>query len=178
MSSIPNSGSMVSLVCQNYFDHYIRPKLGPAKGLEVSAHNVFNLRVQMKVVSHCSIILKWNLISRAQNEGCITLSHYFEMDVMFLGFKVPKVGFLVAKEPNTLFDQNRKIKWNGIIGWNLVELVYQEFIKKYTVAVFENFICPSEVDLLMFSQLCFYHYSDMKTVGVNKMYKQGHIYLR
>ena len=44
LASLLDSGSMVSLVQQSYFDWNIKPKLEPARGLEVSLHNLFDLK--------------------------------------------------------------------------------------------------------------------------------------
>ena len=45
-----DSSSTVSLVHQNYFDGYLRSKLGPAKVLETNAHQFVNLKVKKKVI--------------------------------------------------------------------------------------------------------------------------------
>ena len=109
LASLLDSGSMVSLVQQSYFDPNINPKVGPARGLEASSHNLFDLK--------------------GANGGDIPITRYFEMDVAFLGLRVPKVGFLVVKDPSDLLQIKKKTKLPGIIGWNLINLAYQEFIK-------------------------------------------------
>ena len=43
---------------------------------------------------------------------------------------VPKVGFLVVKDPSDLLETKKKTKLPGIIRWNLIKLAYQEFVKK------------------------------------------------
>ena len=40
----------------------------------------------------------------AANNGVMPVSSYFEADINLLGFRVPKVGFLVVKDPNTLLE--------------------------------------------------------------------------
>ena len=90
-------------------------KLGPSKGLEANTHNMFKLK------------LKW------MSEGSIPLTHYFEVDVKFLGLKVPKVEFLVARSPCDLLDQGKNTKLPGIVGWNLIGLVYQELPKSIQI---------------------------------------------
>ena len=91
---------------------------------------------------------------KGANGGDIPITKYFEMDVAFLGLRVPKFGFLVVKDPSDLVQTKKKTKLPGIIGWNLIKLAYQEFIKKYPVEVFNSFQCPQNVDQLLFSQLC------------------------
>ena len=79
LASLLDSGSMVSLVQQSYFDQNIKPKLGPARGPEANLHNLFDLK--------------------GANGGDIPITKYFEMDAAFLGHRVPKVWFLVVKDP-------------------------------------------------------------------------------
>ena len=66
---------------------------------------------------------------KSANRGEIPIKRYFEMDVTYLYCKVPKVGYLLNKDPKVLIDTRKKTKLPGIIAWNLVKLVYQEFIK-------------------------------------------------
>ena len=73
---------MVSLVQQSYFDQNIKPKLGLARRPEANLHNLFDLK--------------------DANRGDILIMRYFEMDVAFLGLRVPKVRFLVVKDLSDL----------------------------------------------------------------------------
>ena len=82
LASLLDSGSMVSLVQQHYFDQNIKPKLGQARGPEANLHNLFDLR--------------------GANGGDIPITKYFEMDVAFLGLRGPNGGFLVVKDPSDL----------------------------------------------------------------------------
>ena len=90
LASLLDSGSMVSLVQQSYFDQNIKPKLEPASGPEANLHNLFDLK--------------------GANEGDIPVTKYFEMDVIFLGLRVPKVGCLVVKDPSDLLQTKKKSK--------------------------------------------------------------------
>ena len=58
------------------------------------------------------------------NESGIPITCYFEMVAEFLGLKVSKVSSLGHKESKT------KNKQPGMVGWNLMELAYQEFTQK------------------------------------------------
>ena len=98
------------------------------------------------------------------------------MDVAFLGLRVPRVGFLVVKDPSDLLQTKKKTKLPGIIGWNLVRLEYQEFINKYPVKVFDNFQCPQNIDPLLFSQLCVYYYTDIRPAVVTEVIEGDYIY--
>ena len=66
-----DSRSMVSLICQSYFDQYIKLALGPANGPEAFADNLFELK---------------NV-----NDSEIPLTRYFEIDTGFLDWKFPKL---------------------------------------------------------------------------------------
>ena len=96
MASLLDSGSMVSLVQQSYFDQSIKQKLGPARGLEVILHSLFDLK--------------------GANTGNIPITRYFEMNVAFLGLKVPKDGFCVAMDPSELLKTKKRTKLPGISG--------------------------------------------------------------
>ena len=88
---------------------------------------------------------------------------YFEADINLLGFKVPKVGFLVVKDPNTLLEPQYATQLPGVIGCNLIYLGCEEFGKQYGFECFENFPCPSAVHHIVFSQFCtFYHQERLK----------------
>ena len=84
------------------------------------------------------------------------MSRYVELDVGFLGLKVPRVRFLIAQNPNEMLDPEHKTRLPSIVGWNLVRLAYEEFTNKHNPIVFENFQCPERVEPLLFSQLCIY----------------------
>ena len=86
---------------------------------------------------------------------------YTKLDLTFLGLKVPKVGVLIAEEPNQVLDKKHQTRLPGIIGWNLIRLSYDVFIKKYGTTGFDSFICPEGVNPLLFSQLCIYHHSNV-----------------
>ena len=89
---------------------------------------------------------------------------YVELDLDFLGIVVPKVGILITKEPNELLESCHKTKLPGVVGWNLIKLAYEVFVKNYGVLCLENFDCPTGVSPLLFSQLCVYYHC--KTGGL------------
>ena len=60
---------MVNLVQQSYFDRNIKPKLGPASGPQANSGNILDLK--------------------GMNGGDILIMRYFEMDVTFVGLRVP-----------------------------------------------------------------------------------------
>ena len=109
--SLLDSGSMVSLMWQDHFHRYFRSQLGPAEGLVADTHHLFDLT--------------------SASGGAIPVSRYVELGIEFLGLHVPKVGFLITQNPNNVLDPDHRTRLPRIVGWNLVKLAYQEFLKKY-----------------------------------------------
>ena len=140
--SLLDSGSEVTLLWQSYFDQHILPKIKLATGEKANAHCLFKLTVV--------------------NDGQMPIKTYTELDLTFLGLKVPKVGVLIAEEPNQVLDKKHQTRLPGILGWNLIWLSYDVFIKKYGTTGFNSFMCPEGVNPLLFSQLCVYHHSNIQ----------------
>ena len=84
--SLLDSGSKVTLLRQSYFDQHILPKIKLATGEKADAHCLFKLTVA--------------------NDGQMPIKMYTELDLTFLGLKVPKVGILIAEELNQVLDKN------------------------------------------------------------------------
>ena len=76
-----------------------------------------------------------------------------------MGVIVPKVWVLITKEPNELLNDCHKTKLPGIMGWNLIRLTYQVFVKKFGQESLENFECPMGISPLPFSQPCGFHHN-------------------
>ena len=136
--SLLDSGSRVTLIRQSFFKQEILPHIKPADGEKAKAHQLFQLT--------------------AANNGQLPISMYEELDLDFLGIVVPKVGVLITQEPNELFETHHKTKLPGMVGWNLIKLAYEVFVKIYGVLCLDNFDCPTGVSPLLFSQLCVYHH--------------------
>ena len=136
--SLLDSGSQVTLICQSFFEQEILPHIKPSDGEKAKAHQLFQLT--------------------AANNGKLPISMYVELDLDFLGIVVPKVGVLITQEPNELLESCHKTKLPGVVGWNLIKLAYEVFVKNYGVLCLDNFDCPTGVSPLLFSQLCVYHH--------------------
>ena len=95
MPSLLDSGSMVTLVCEGYFQKNILPLLQGSSGNLAEAHSLFQLS--------------------GTNNGVIPVSKYFEADVTMLGFTIPWVGFLIVKDPNTLFEPQYTSQLLGVV---------------------------------------------------------------
>ena len=141
--SLMDLGSMVTLVQEGYFEKNILPILKTSLGELSKAHSLFKLS--------------------AANNGVMLVSRYFEAAVNLLGFRVPKVGFLVVKDPNTLLEPQHSTQLPGVIGCNLIHLGCEEFGKLHGFECFKNFQCPLSVHLVIFSQFCtFFHQERLK----------------
>ena len=152
--SLLDSGSQVTLICQSFFEQEILPLIEPSEGEKAKAHQLFQLT--------------------AANNGKLPVSMYVELDLDFLSIFVPKVGVLITQEPSELLETCHKTKLPGMVGWNLIKLAYEVFVKNYGVLCLENFDCPTGVSPLLFSQLCVYHHckagglqSDSVTLNTN-----------
>ena len=106
-------------------------------------------------------------LSAANNQD-MPVSKYFEADVTILGFRVPSVGFLVVKDPNTVLEPQYSTQSPGVIGCNLIRLGCEEFGKAFGFEAFETFMCPKEVHPLIFAQMCtLYHQGRIQTQSVS-----------
>ena len=131
--SLLDSGSQVTLICQSFLEQEILPHIELSDGEKAKAHQLFQLT--------------------AANNGKLPISMYVELDLDFLGIVVPKVGVLITQEPSELLETCHKTRLPGIVGWNLIKLAYEVFVKNYGVLCLENFDCPTGVSPLLFSQL-------------------------
>ena len=102
-----DSGSKVSLIRHSYFKEHLLPKIEMPMGEKPEAHNLFNLT--------------------AANDGQLPIRKYIELDINFMGLKVPKVGLLIMNEPNKVLEKKHHTKLPGIIGWNPIWLVFEVF---------------------------------------------------
>ena len=142
VSSLLDSGSMVTLIREGYFIKHIQPLLKKSSSKMAEAHSLFRL-------------------SAANNE-IMPVSKYFEADISVLGFRIPRVGFLVVKDPNVLLEPQHNTQLPGVIGGNLIQLGCEEFGRSFGYEAFEEFHCPESVHPVVFSQLCsHYHQSKL-----------------
>ena len=110
MPSLLESGSEVSLIHHVYFKEHLLPRIETPMCEKADAHVLFTLTVL--------------------NDGQLPVKMYTDLDINFLGLKVPNVGFFILEEPLSVLDRKHHIKLPGIIGWNLIWLIYQAFVEK------------------------------------------------
>ena len=137
--SLLDLGNEVTLPRQSYFEQHLLPKIQATTSEKAKAHQLFHLTVT--------------------NDGQLPAKIYMELDINFLGLKVPNVGILVVEDPSQVLDKKHQSKLPGIVGSNLAWLSYNAFVEKYGTSGFDSFICLEGVNSLLFSQLCVYHHS-------------------
>ena len=103
--SLLDSGSDVMLLRQSYFEKQLQPKIQVATGEKANAHHLFYLTVT--------------------NDGQLPVKIYMELDINFLGLKVPNVGILIVEDPSQVLDKKHQSKLHGIVGWNLILAILQ-----------------------------------------------------
>ena len=59
----------------------------------------------------------------------------------------------------------------GIVGWNLVRLAYEEFVKQHGGLRLGQFDHTASVDPLLFSQFHVFHYTDVRKSTVNEIHE-------
>ena len=118
--SLLDSGSEVMLLRQSYFKQLQLPKIKSATSEKADTHKLFNLKVA--------------------NDGQLLIKMYTKLDSTFLGLRVPNVGVLVIEDPSQVLDKKHQSKLPGTVGWNLVWLSYNMFVKKYGTSVFKSYI--------------------------------------
>ena len=92
--SLLDSGSMVTLIRETYFNKYILPLLHGTVEELAEAHLFFHLS--------------------ATNNQEMPVTKYFEADVSILGFGIPSVGFLVVKDPSTILESQYSARMPGL----------------------------------------------------------------
>ena len=73
------------------------------------------------------------------NDGQLPVKMYTELDINFLGLKVPNVGVLIIDDPSQVLDKKNQTKLPGIVGWNLIQLSYNAFVEQHGALGFDSF---------------------------------------
>ena len=115
--SLLDSGSMVTLIREAYFNKNILPLL----------------HVQWRIAEGHSLFR----LSATNNQDCQSRG-ISRLMFLYLGFGFPSVGFLVVKDPNIVLESQYSARTPGVIGCNLIWLGYEEFGKVYGFWSFWN----------------------------------------
>ena len=93
----------MTLLRQAYFEKHLLPKIQAVTGEKAEAHQLFHLTVA--------------------NDGQLPVKMYTELDINFLGLKVPNVGVLIVDNLSQVLDKKHQSKRPGIGGWNLMAVL-------------------------------------------------------
>ena len=145
--SLLDSGSMVTLMTQWYFEECLKSKIPEPQPGGINAHNLFNLK------------------GVGQNQ--VPLNRYFTCDITIGGMVVPDVGVLVKTDRVLTTSKGVKTKVPVIIGCNVFKHAARKFVQDYRETALELFECPKEIDPLFFSCVELYYFSecDRKTTA-------------
>ena len=88
--SLLDLGSGVTLLRQAYFEKHLLPKIQEATGEKAKSHQLFYFTIV--------------------NDGQLPVKMYTELDINFLGLKVPNVGVLIIDDPSQVLDKKHQIK--------------------------------------------------------------------
>ena len=146
--SLLDSGSMVMLIHEAYFNKHILPLLHATAEELAEPHSLFWLS--------------------ATNNQDMPVSKYFEADVTNLGFCILSVGFSVVRDPNTVLEPQHSTQSPGVVRCNLIWLGCEEFEKVFRFEAFDKSECLDEVHPLVFSQMCtLYHQGKAQAQSVS-----------
>ena len=151
---------MVTLIWEGYFEKNILPLLEASLGELSEAHLLFKLS--------------------AANNSTMLVLRYFKADIKVLGFSVPRVGFLVVRDPNKLLEQQHSTQLLGVIGCNLIWLGCEEFGRIYGFDSLEKFQCPINIHPVVFTQFCSYYHQQKlwgqtESLSANSNVSQVHV---
>ena len=106
-----DSGSMVTLMTQSYFEECLKSKIPEPQPGGINAHNLFNLK--------------------GIGENQFPLNRYFTCDITIGGMVVPDVGVLVKTDRVLTTSKGVKTKVPVIIGCNVFKYAARKFIQDY-----------------------------------------------
>ena len=90
--SLLDSGSEVMLLRQSYFEQHLLPKIKSAMSKKADTHKLFNLTVT--------------------SDEQLLIKMYTELDITFLGLKVPNISMLVMGDPGAGQETSGKATWH------------------------------------------------------------------
>ena len=97
------------LLQQAYFEQLLLPKIKLVTGEKAEPHMLLKLTVA--------------------NDGQLPIKMYTKPDITYLGLKVPNVGMLIVEDPTQVLDWKHQSKLPVIVGWNLIWMSYNAFVK-------------------------------------------------
>ena len=122
-NSLLDSGSMVTLMTQSYFEEHLRNSISDNTPGSAEAHQLFNLK--------------------GAGENQIPLTKYFSCDISIRGMTIPEVGILVKTDRQLTTSKGVKTRLPVIVGCNLFRLATFKFIHDYGEEALKLFECPT-----------------------------------
>ena len=138
-NSLLDSGSMVTLMTQSYFEEHLQNSISDTTPGSAEAHQIFTLK--------------------GAGENQIPLSKYFSCDISIRGMMIPEVGILVKTDCQLTTSKGIKTRLPVIVGCNLFRLTTFKFIRDYGEEAVKLFECPQYIDPLFFSCILLFYYS-------------------
>ena len=138
--SLLDSGSMVTLMTQTYFEECLKSSIPEPQSEGINAHNLFNLK--------------------GVGENQVLLCRYFTCNITTGGMIILDVGILVKTARTLKTSKGVKTKLPVIIGCNVFKHAARKFIQDYGETVLELFECPKQIDPLFFSCVVLYYFSE------------------
>ena len=152
-NSILDSGSMVTLMTQSYFEKHLRNPISDNTPGSAEAHQLFNLK--------------------GAGENQIPSAKYFSCDISIGGVTIPEVGILVKTDRQLTTSKGVKTRLPVIVGCNLFRLATFKIICDYGEEVLKLFECPQHFDPLFFSCILLYYYSKENRRNVKDGVEEG-----
>ena len=120
--------------------------------------NICGQKINLLIGEKAEVYLLFGLT--ISKDGQLPIKMDTELNINFLGFKVSKLGDLIADDPSQFLDKKHQTKLSGIVGFNLIQLSYHALVEKYRMSWFDSSECSEGMNPLLFSNLCVYYYSD------------------
>ena len=152
-NSLLDSGSMVTLMTQSYFEEHLRNLISGTTPGSVEAHQLFNLK--------------------GAGENQIPLSKYFSCDITIGGMMIPEVGILVKTDRQLTTSKGVKTRLPVIVGCNLFRLATFKFIRDYGEEALKLFECPQYIDRLFFYCILLFYYSEQNHRNAKEGEEEG-----
>ena len=121
-NSLLDSGSVVTLMTQSYFEEHLRNSISDNTLGSAEAHQLFNLK--------------------GAGENQIPLTKYFSCNISIEGMTIPEVGILVKTDCQLTTSKGVKTRLPVIVGCNLLRLATFKFIRDYGEDALKLFECP------------------------------------
>ena len=109
----------MTLLYQSYLAKHLKPVVSPSSKEKGKAHSLFRLTIT--------------------NDKQLPINMFIELDVNFLGLKVPYVEFLITKDPNCILNNMFQAKMSGVVSSNLIRLAFTKLVAKYGISESDSF---------------------------------------